>query len=421
MEPQFVCLPEHLLRLQGTSAENVFYTTVFPPLCAVGIVGNCLSLTVLLSNESRNRRFANPRSNSLLVALAMCDILFLLFMVPHSLANFDYFAMNYTFRSLYLPAKQHLVSLANWCSAAATWLVIAICLERTLGIRALLRPKSDNSTCTTAHAIAFIVVVSGALTFYNNFSHHCVVKELCHGSQIISKCFDVVQDAWPGNTTNFTPHAIRVYVRWSIIANVIFVIVFPILLMIALNVALVIVIRRQSFLMYSRLLSESEKKQQNACEHAADLNACVTQNMFRRSIDQTMQFQAEHRVTVTVCFIVTCFTITQGPSAIVLSINFFSDHKPPFVNSNVIWYHANLVVSGLVVLGKTLNFALFCLSSATFRSRLTTILKKKLLLLSRRRSLLNSSAVCVPSNCSSLKKAPMSGADRRASLASQQY
>lgn len=56
--------------------------------------------------------------------------------------------------------------------------------------------------------------------------------------------------------------------------------------MIALNVALVIVIRRQSFLMYSRLLSESEKKQQNACEHAADLNACVTQNMFRRSIDQ---------------------------------------------------------------------------------------------------------------------------------------
>lgn len=78
-----------------------------------------------------------------------------------------------------------------------------------------------------------------------------------------------------------------------------------------------------------------------------------------------MQFQAEHRVTVTVCAIVTCFTITQGPSAIVLSLSFFSGHKPPFVNSNALWYHANCLTSFLVIIGKTLNFILFCFRFVT--------------------------------------------------------
>jgi len=100
-------------------------------------------------------------------------------------------------------------------------------------------------------------------------------------------------------------------------------------------------------------------------------------NNVRRSIDQSMQFQAEHRCTVTVCAIVSCFSLTQGPSAIMLSISFLSGHQPPFVNANPWWYNTNAVTSGLVIFGKTLNFALFCLSSTTFRRRLMKILKRK--------------------------------------------
>ena len=60
-------------------------------------------------------------------------------------------------------------------------------------------------------------------------------------------------------------------------------------------------------------------------------------NNVRRSIDQSMQFQAEHRCTVTVCAIVSCFSLTQGPSAVMLSISFLSGHQPPFVNANPWW------------------------------------------------------------------------------------
>lgn len=61
-----------------------------------------------------------------------------------------------------------------------------------------------------------------------------------------------------------TPTTIRLYVRWSQVANVIIVIVLPILIMLALNIALLFVVRKQSFLVYSRLHSASTNSDYNA-------------------------------------------------------------------------------------------------------------------------------------------------------------
>ncbi|KAE9554836.1 hypothetical protein FO519_001951 [Halicephalobus sp. NKZ332] len=425
VEPLDVCLPDELLRLQGSELEHTFYTLLFPPLCAVGIIGNCLNLTVLLSSESRTRRSnaaqsingfgirmsktkVNFRSSGLLVALAICDCLFLLLMVPHSLANFHSIGLNFTFRLYYLPLKVHLLSLANWCSAVTIWLVIAICTERLLGIRSLLRANGQWAVFTTFHIICAIVFITGALTFYNHFSYHCVVKQICNHSQIISKCFDVVQEAWPGNQTNFTPHAVKVYVRWSMILNAVLIILLPIVIMVALNIALLFVVRKQSFVMYNRLNSDlcsmngatSKRRTSGSVDKGSENSMpAYASNMFRRSIDQTLQFQAEHRVTVTVCAIVTCFTITQGPSAIMLSMNFLFGSQRQSPN----WYHANTITSCLVIVGKTLNFVLFCLSSSSFRRRLKTILHRKFLLFNRNNSFLMGTSAGISQ--SSLKKA----------------
>lgn len=61
-----------------------------------------------------------------------------------------------------------------------------------------------------------------------------------------------------------TPTAIRFYVRWSQVANVVIVIVLPILIMLALNIALLFVVRKQSFLVYSRLHSASTNSDYNS-------------------------------------------------------------------------------------------------------------------------------------------------------------
>lgn len=87
-------------------------------------------------------------------------------------------------------------------------------------------------------------------------------------------------------------------------------------------------------------------------------------------------------------------------------MSFLSGHNPPFVNSNALWYHVNSLTGFLVIIGKALNFILFCLSSAAFRKRLKKILRKKLIFLNERRaSFLNNSTNginnnnnCVPSS-----------------------
>lgn len=138
------------------------------------------------------------RSNSLLVALAFIDILFLLFILPHSLANFDHFGRSSVFRLLYFRLKMHLVAMANWCSAAAIWLVIVICADRLVGVRSIGPPSSSRSKCPSClnvrDTMLVIVTATGAITAYNHFSYRCVVKTLCHGSQVLSKCFDVVHE-----------------------------------------------------------------------------------------------------------------------------------------------------------------------------------------------------------------------------------
>lgn len=75
-------------------------------------------------------------------------------------------------------------------------MVIAICAERLIGIRSFQHSKTNWSYCTTAHIIVIIIAGSALLTSYNHFSYHCIVKLLCNETQIISKCFDVIQETY---------------------------------------------------------------------------------------------------------------------------------------------------------------------------------------------------------------------------------
>uniref|UniRef100_A0A8R1IGZ9 G-protein coupled receptors family 1 profile domain-containing protein n=1 Tax=Caenorhabditis japonica TaxID=281687 RepID=A0A8R1IGZ9_CAEJA len=85
-----------------------------------------------------------------------------------------------------------------------------------------------------------------------------------------------------------------------------------------------------------------------------------------------LQQKTEHRVAVTVCAVVTSFTITQAPSAVVLSVNSLLKER---LDSH--WYHMTTITSFLVVIGKSLNFVVFCLSSSSFRRRLINTLRSK--------------------------------------------
>ncbi|VDK59095.1 unnamed protein product [Anisakis simplex] len=101
----------------------------------------------------------------------------------------------------------------------------------------------------------------------------------------------------------------------------------------------------------------------------------------------TSQARIEQKITYSACAIVTCFTVTQAPSVLLPTILGNPTFRGPEWKMNL-----QIVTNCMVVIGKSLNFALFCLSSKTFRQRLVEVCRHILQCKSFRQLMLQSSS-----------------------------
>ena len=124
------CLTERSLKLITSDVEDLVFRYIFPAEFFMGVLGNSLNLWILSCHGMRNRANDLVRSSYIrlylykqfqLAGVSLSDLLFFFFMLPHSLAVFNYFSKNLTFRYYYYMMRQELSAFANWCSAAAIW------------------------------------------------------------------------------------------------------------------------------------------------------------------------------------------------------------------------------------------------------------------------------------------------------------
>ncbi|GMT18767.1 hypothetical protein PFISCL1PPCAC_10064, partial [Pristionchus fissidentatus] len=322
------CLTDEQLRLSASPFESFVIGKIVPLLIVFGISGNVVNLSVLLDGNMRTR------SNTLLANLAVTDIFFLLFMIPHCMAHYGWFAHSYFFRLLYISNKMHLIAMLNWASACAIWLVLAVSLERLVAIKWPLRSRDRPILMKSSRLVLLIFFLTGLLTFYNHFSYHCPTKVFCKGSQPHAICVHSDSNTWiRPNQSNPNPQWIRLIVRWSPLVNAILVVFLPILLVCISNAMLILTIKRRN------------------CRHVP---------LLKETAEMASQLKTEQRVARTVILIVTSFTITQGPSAV---LNVAAAFHPVSVVSLTL-------TTFFVILGKALTFVLFCTSSSSFRQRL---------------------------------------------------
>ncbi|CEF66080.1 G protein-coupled receptor, rhodopsin-like family and GPCR, rhodopsin-like, 7TM domain and 7TM GPCR, serpentine receptor class w (Srw) family-containing protein [Strongyloides ratti] len=334
-----VCLTEEQMLLAFNGVERILTGYITPILILFGVIGNITNLTVLMTPSLRSK------SNILLSALALSDCIFLLLISPHSMANFNFFALNNTFRYLYFRLKMHLIALANFASASAIWFVLAICLERLIGIKYPLSVRKYGTKYIYFIVIGTIIVTF-ILTGYSHISYDCIIKKFCNDTQIHSICFSVQQEKWTANLPNHHSTFIKLYVKWNTRINAALVVFLPIILVFWSNLLLIMTLRkRQKFM---------EKSNNNIKEGAAK-----------------SQMMLEQKITITVCAIVTCFTVTQGPSAVVLLMSDLLNYNTKLATSIA------FIPQFLVILGKSMNFLLFCLSSSNFRQRLLLLTKNR--------------------------------------------
>uniref|UniRef100_A0A1I7YVY5 G_PROTEIN_RECEP_F1_2 domain-containing protein n=1 Tax=Steinernema glaseri TaxID=37863 RepID=A0A1I7YVY5_9BILA len=339
-DPAAYCLTYDQMLLSYHGFEKLIIGYVVPCFILFGFTGNIINLTVLLAPGMKTR------SNMLLACLALADMIFLVFMLPHAMAHYPVFSFNYYFRKFYLGNKMHLIAVLNWSSAAAIWLVLTICVERLTGIRYPLSVRKSRSFHTYL-LVSGVICITGLLTFYNHFSYDCMMKIFCNGTQPHAICMPVDSPVWINNRTNPHSQILRAYVRWSPRINAVVVVFVPIVLVVLSNGCLIMTLRqRQKFL----------------------------------------------QVGTTPSAVV---TITSGSVALG-----HPDWQIYLVTTTTF----------MVVVGKSLNFVLFCLSSANFRQRLVTMTKERLM---KRRTVRRFS--CESSGVTSMTTAFSTVVDRKAS------
>ncbi|VDM82986.1 unnamed protein product [Strongylus vulgaris] len=106
-------------------------------------------------------------------------------------------------------------------------------------------------------------------------------------------CLRSDSERWFRNQTNPNSNFVKWVARYGPHINAVCVVVLPVLLVVISNAMLIYTIRQRQkhFITQSSIKSDS---------HLSG-----------------SQSRTEHKVTRTVCAIVTCFTITQGPSAVI--------------------------------------------------------------------------------------------------------
>ncbi|CDH93068.1 G-protein coupled receptors family 1 profile domain-containing protein [Caenorhabditis elegans] len=321
------CFDESYLLLMP-DIEKRINNYIFPIQFMITVVGNLLTMTVLLSGHIKNR------ANHLLTSLALCDMLVFFMMIPHYLASLDTFSRNPTFRLFQFHSKPHFGALSNWFSAAAIWFVLAVSLERLLIIKFPFRSLDVHNGKQIVVVSVGIMVSTLFLTSYHHFSHTCITYIACHGTQILGKCYPNTEDMH-GRKINPTSLSVKQYLHTSVYANALLAVLLPIFAVAVLNISLIRLVKRR---------------------HSEEL-------LVRNAAGPSSMAEQEKKMTHTVLAIVSCFTLTQGPSAIV----FISQKMFP---PNQYSIYISVVANQLVLTGKMLNVVLFCLTSETFRRRL---------------------------------------------------
>ncbi|KAI6213210.1 G-PROTEIN-RECEP-F1-2 domain-containing protein [Aphelenchoides besseyi] len=321
-----ICLTRQQMDM-GSNFEKYLQRYVFPCLCLLGIIGNCLNLTVLLNKRMRSR------SNTFLALLAVSDCIFLSLLLPNILASIPFFTYNYHFRLFFFYSKVHLFGLRElvfWSSD--------------------LECRSHVPSYKIRLILFALVVFPFVLTGYQHFAHVCLVrKNYCGSTQVFALCLSTTQDRWINNSSNPYDLSFRRFIRISKLINVVFVIIVPIVLLTILNMCLLGYLRKRS-----ENLQMSDEMSAKPC------------------VDKQKHLRTEQRVSFTVTLIVTLFTLTNGPSAVDQLLQMAYPTPQP-----MLWYDISLLISTLVIIGKSSNFIVFCLFSKSFRNRLFSLAQKK--------------------------------------------
>ncbi|CAI2357227.1 unnamed protein product [Caenorhabditis sp. 36 PRJEB53466] len=340
---------DEISRLVAISCEYLF-----PFLAIMGIVGNSITLFVLLSRSMRSS------TNEMLAVAAACDIMYIICMIPNQMSRWPSFSFidcgeddiqrrcPTKFHIFFVEYKHNIAFLLNWFSATSTWCIVAVSFDRLYAIKAPFSARAQ--TFCSRHnliAIPLIFFLTGASCFHMNF-----------------KLLD--DHTGPMNTTgSFNLSSGPSLLQFFTILMLFFHILLPLFFLITLHTCLLYYLRNRlrHFLptrtRSARNSTRSDDVPAPLLTNVSDRSEVVRHHSANSGVWNRHVNKAERHVTYTVTAIVTCYIVSHIPSAcFYVYLNLFHD---ALYTTRFMYTSAQLSTT-VVTCSKVANFILFCMS-----------------------------------------------------------
>uniref|UniRef100_A0A915D2A4 G-protein coupled receptors family 1 profile domain-containing protein n=1 Tax=Ditylenchus dipsaci TaxID=166011 RepID=A0A915D2A4_9BILA len=209
---------------------------IFPIQLIVGLIGNTLNLVVLLNRRMRTK------TNILLAMVALADILFLLFMLPHTLMYHNKLMKIGCLKRFIVYGNNHITGVVNTCSFASAWLIVVVSIERMMAILFPLRSRTIWTWRNSKIIIASIWLVGTLASMHSHITHTVVM--VARNESIVNKTTGLITEVVRhGYRTTLRSPLMEQYWRVGTIVNVMLMVIIPVLIVLVSNTLMVVSLR----------------------------------------------------------------------------------------------------------------------------------------------------------------------------------
>ncbi|KAK9506234.1 hypothetical protein O3M35_008206 [Rhynocoris fuscipes] len=322
---------------------------LLPIVVTIGILGNGVTVFVM------TRKRMKSSTNTYLTALAVSDLLFLIFNMILSLHHINAFQ---PIRNVFY---WHVLKWTYWltdaASACSNWLTVSFTLERFIAVRYPLRGRVLCTESRARKVIAGVVILALLLTITTAFEWE--VQE--HDGKASLKL------TWLGSHSNYK----SVFYWFSSITFTL----IPLVSLSGLNFLLVAAVRKSSegrtqltedargMKGSFRPNAKNSIYSRTASERSPPLNRMSQRRIFKQ--------RQENKVTIVLISVVFLFLICQAPSGITVIVKIFYEPKD-HTTGDYLLRSAGNILNFLMVINAASNFFLYCALSDTYQRTLTT-------------------------------------------------
>ncbi len=307
------------------TAETIIHRVILPIICACGILGIILTVIVL------SRKNMCTSTNCYLIALAIADLLFLVFLSTILADNqlemhsrpFYLYMIYITFATIFM----HMFLMAS------IWVTVMLAIERYI---AICRPFLAAKVCTVTKARCIIISIFlfAIASRLSNFWENKVVTVYDHNTNL--------SWSYAEATTLSYNHYYQTIYPWLV--DGVFASILPFLLLLILNARLIWEVRKSTQYIQRNLM----------------VNAQNHKNIIQRE---------ELQITIMLISVIMVFFICQAPYVIytaMASLSMYQAFSPGFM----LFRYITML---LLTLKSAVNFILYCWFSEKFWATLKRI------------------------------------------------